>query len=139
MKLVVAVLETMWGWGHYTRRAPRFFPINRRNFSGKRLYRLVGENCRLLVTNACKELVTSPDQHGEPDPEWLEQNLLLLKPEVILVCGKVAQATYARTVWPSLASVKGTKVLHIPHPAARNYWTRAVITETAERIQKELL
>jgi hypothetical protein len=52
----------------------------------------------LHVTNACRELCGSANHHGTPDPEWLRENLELLAPfDVLLVCGKVAQATYARS------------------------------------------
>src|SRR5690349_8002265 len=78
-KFVVAVLDTMYDWQGKTseagyREAPRYFRINPRNFTGKRLYKLVGKN-KLLVTDACRELVSSPDEHGVPDPNWLSENI----------------------------------------------------------------
>lgn len=142
---VVAILETMWDWRAKTSgagysEAPRYFRINPNNYSGKRLYRIVGPDARLLVTNACRELATSAKGHGKPDPEWLRGNLEHLDLnygygfDVLLVCGKVAQAAYARCGYvPQLASV-----FEIPHPAARAHWTQAVIASTANEIQSAL-
>jgi hypothetical protein len=96
---IVAVLESMWDWRQMTsgagyKEACRSFRINPDNYSGKRLYRIVGRDADLVVTNACRELCGSASQHGTPDPAWLRENLKLLAPfDLLLVCGKVAQAT----------------------------------------------
>ncbi len=131
---IIAVLETMWDWRQQTssagyKQAPRHFKINPRNFSGRRLYRIAGPDANLLVTNACRELVGSASQHGKPDPAWLRENLDLLMPfDVLLVCGKVAQATYAQTGF-----VFDRTVLMM-HPAART-WTNAMLDEAAANVQ----
>lgn len=140
---VVAILETMWDWRQQTSdagysEAPRFFRINPQNFSGRRLYKLIGPNAKLLVTNACRELVSGPQHHGKPDPSWLAENLELIEskhPEsapidVMLVCGKVAQVTYRQSGYQS----KTARVLQIPHPAARGVWTARYIQETMSNI-----
>lgn len=138
---VVAILETMWDWRGETsgagyNEAPRYFRINPNNYSGKRLYRLVGPDARLLVTNACRELARSAKGHGNPDPRWLRDNLKELdrvatgRIDILLVCGKVAQATYTTCGYvPQRASV-----FEIPHPAARR-WSNEVIASTATAIQ----
>ena len=130
---IVAVLETMWG--DRPGRAPRFFQINPDNNSGRRLYKLVGEEHQLLVTNACKELVTSANKHGKPDPKWLADNLSRAhKADIILVCGKVAQKTYWQAVELfALCVHSGQRVYHIPHPAARR-WTKKRLQEVHRNI-----
>ncbi len=74
-EMYLAILETMWDWRAMTSeagyaRAPAFFSINPDNFSGRRLYRLLGDrlNTWLQVTNACPELVSGPNQHGKQLP-----------------------------------------------------------------------
>ena len=130
---IVAVLESMWDWRQMTSgagytEAPRSFRINPHNYSGKRLYRIVGADADLHVTNACRELVGAATQHGTPDPAWLRENLEILSPfDVLLVCGKVAQATYARSGYAF------DHTLEIPHPAARR-WTPAAIAAAAARV-----
>jgi len=69
---VVAILETMWDWRGQAssagyRQAPEYFRINPSNHSGRRLYKLIGPDSRLLVTNACRELVSSAKHHGKGD------------------------------------------------------------------------
>src|SRR5258708_133644 len=102
-KKIVAILESMWDWRQMTssagyQEAPRFFRISPLNFSGKRLYRIVGERANLFVTNSCRELCSSANHHGTPDANWLRENLILLEPfDVLLICGKVAQATFAQS------------------------------------------
>lgn len=147
MTRVVAVLESMWDWRAMTSgagysEAPRYFRINPENYSGRRLYRLIGEGCNLLVTNACRELVRSAKEHGTPNPAWLAENLRLLdggddegrtgRVQVLLVCGKVAQETYRRC---GLVLPKAT-VLEMPHPAARLVWTKDKIEAMAARIRE---
>lgn len=132
---IVAVLESMWDWRQMTSgagyaEAPRSFRINPDNYSGKRLYRIVGADADLHVTNACRELVGSASQHGKPDPAWLHENLEILAPfNVLLVCGRVAQATYAAS------GHEFASKLEIPHPAARR-WTHAAIEAAAQRVRE---
>lgn len=150
MTRCVAVLETMWDWRRMTSgagysEAPRYFRINPNNYSGKRLYKLVGPNSKLLVTNACRELVSGPQYHGKGDPNWLGENLRILdgitptegaEPasiEVLLVCGKVAQDTYRKCGYVPTEA----RVIEIPHPAARTFWTRGKILEISKNIQME--
>lgn len=132
-KKIVAVLDSMWDWRQATsgaghKEAPRYFRINPQNFSGKRLYRIVGHGADLFVTNSCRELCQSASHRGTPDAAWLGENLNILAPfAALLVCGKVAQATFAASgfVWEQR--------IEIPHPAAR-MWTHAMLDAAAERV-----
>jgi hypothetical protein len=132
---VVAILDTMWG----TRKgsAPRYFRINPLNTSGRRLYALAGQGANLLVTNACRELVTSADVHGRPDPVWLASNLVRIQQrwaiDVILVCGVVAQRAFDQSLYQPAVE---TSVFRIPHPAAR-IWTTELTTTTQCLIQRK--
>jgi len=140
-KFVVAVLDTMYDWESQTsnagyREAPQYFRINPRNFTGKRLYKLVGKN-KLLVTDACRELVSNPNQHGTPDPNWLLDNLHTLNKlrpiDILLVCGKVAQKTFDKLKVDEDCFLRNVKILRIPHPAART-WTKEAIRKVYEEI-----
>lgn len=130
-KLCVAVLDTMYGECYGL--APRYFQINPRNKSGQRLYSLVNGLYHVYVTNACRELVTRADEHGTPDVEWLRENLERLYPiDLLLVCGSVAQDTYALT-----GLKKGKNILHVlkmPHPAWRG-WTALKLEAIKEEIR----
>lgn len=111
----VVVLEVMWGEPRGV--APGFFHINPKNASGRRLYQLLGPH-NFLVTNACRECVANARLKGTPDPERLATNLQRLTYDLLLVCGKVAQATFDRCGYRPEC-----KVLKIKHPAARD-WTK---------------
>ncbi len=134
-KKIVAILESMWDWRQMTsgagyKDAPRYFRINPNNFSGKRLYRIVGNGVNLVVTNSCRELCASASHHGTPDPKWLRENLEILAPfDVLLVCGKVAQATYNKS------GHEYARKIEIPHPAAR-MWTHAMLEVAANRVRE---
>jgi hypothetical protein len=122
----LAVLETMWGTPG---NADELFPINPGNFTGKRLYWLLGHN-ELLCTNACREQVSGPSEHGTPDPSWLNANLQKLSYDLLLVCGKVAQATYDRCAY-----TPACRIIRIPHPAARGCWNKHYLAATQKLIQ----
>lgn len=131
----VAVLETMWGWcGLEADRTP-YFQINGENHTGKRLYWFLG-HYNLLVTNACPETVGRSNDHGNPDKKWLRDNLTDLKrikkPELLLVCGTVAQRTFCDCDFP----ITNERIIFLPHPAAR-MWTRDALDETQMLIQKD--
>ncbi len=129
---IVALLDTMWGVRKT--RAPRYFRINPHNHSGRRLYRLVGAECALLVTNCCPIMQTSARDHGVPDATYVAENLRRLEPfALLLVCGAVAQRTYAASGYNSPTG----RVLLLKHPAART-WTKTEITEKAELIRSLL-
>jgi hypothetical protein len=133
---IVALLDSMWGWGGYNEdgeEAPAYFRINPNNFSGRRLYQLCGSH-KLLVTNSCRMVQSHANSHGTPNPEWVCRNLEFLKGKgmhLLLVCGTVAKKTYAQT------SFEFTRVLYIDHPAARR-WSSASITATAAQIERIL-
>jgi hypothetical protein len=137
MTKVLAVLDTMWGT-QAGRPVPRIFKISRTNHSGRRLYSLIStlDNASLWVTNSCPIMVSSASEHGTPDPKFLNESLVYIQdklcPEIILVCGKIAQATfeqaeYRRRMTPT--------VIEIPHPAARKTWTSAYIAEVQSLIR----
>lgn len=133
---VVALLESMWAWGGYNapdEEAPRYFRINADNFSGRRLYSLVGDH-RLLVTNSCRIVQRSANHHGTPDPQWVRSNLEFLTAqgmELLLVCGRVARETYAASGY------QFKRVLYMDHPAARR-WTSESLNALRSRIAKTL-
>ena len=113
--------------------APKFFRINPKNHSGRRLYKLIGPGARLLVTNACRELVMGPEHHGKPDPSWLRDNLEELEThgfDLLLVCGKVVRAAFKSCGYSAKA-----RVLEIPHPAAR-VWTKDYTNEIIDTIRR---
>lgn len=121
----LAILETMWGGNG---NAPGLFRINPDNFTGRRLYWLLGHE-DLWVTNACKELVRNARIHGTPDPEKLAKNLQRLTYDLLLVCGNVAAQTFA-----DCGYVPECKTLYIPHPAWRG-WTSKKLEDTKRMIQ----
>ena len=123
---VVAVLEVMWG--RVAGVAPAWYSINPRNVSGRRLTGLIG-SADFVVTNACRELVSSPREHPRPDAAWLRQNLAALDPGVVLVCGRVAQATFAADMVSEACAV-----VRMPHPAARTV-TREEWAEYAAEVR----
>jgi hypothetical protein len=125
---IVAVLDVQWGG----RRADRWFEINPRNHSGSRLIKMIGHD-RFLVTNACAECVGNASGRGKPDATWLGDNLRQLRPEVVLVCGNVAKQTFKRSM-----VAKDTKVIYMPHPAART-WTKAALAAWTKRIQRHTM
>lgn len=153
MANIVALLDSMWGWGGHNEAgedAPAYFRINPDNHSGRRLYSLIGDH-KLLVTNCCKTVQASANHHGTPDPLWILKNLRFLASErmsLLLVCGQVAQPIFRRSVcFDSLkdgVEMKGYFFLEndglripflcIDHPAARR-WSKASIESTRQEIE----
>lgn len=133
---VVALLESMWAWRGYNdpdEEAPRYFRINRDNFSGRRLYTLVGDH-NLLVTNSCRIVQRSANHHGTPDPVWVKGNLEFLvgqQMDLLLVCGKVAKETYIAS------GFSFPRVIFMDHPAARR-WTTVSMRAFRDQIKETL-
>lgn len=124
MKIVV-ILEVMWGMPGDPPR--KWFRINPINHSGKRLINIIGHK-NFFVTNACPDVVYSASGRGKPDKDWLRANLAALKPDLLLVCGTVAQSTFVRSMAPTAKNV-----IHLPHPAAR-MWTKAVLAAAKRKV-----
>ena len=125
---VIALLDSMWG-SEKERRAPRWFRINPFNTSGRRLYKLVGGDVELLVTNCCPMMQVSARHHGKPDPAYVADNLRRLSPfTLLLVCGQVAQRTY----YAAGTDVHAV-VMMLKHPAART-WTKEELNTTRRKI-----
>lgn len=135
MLKAVSILEVMYDWRSmtssfgYAERAPEHYRINSENFTGKRLYYLLGNEYDLTVTNACPELVTGPTERGTPDKEWLRTNLAELWPfDLLLVCGRVALSTYEQRSAPHPC-----RIIEMPHPAAR-IWTREAMEKARRHV-----
>ncbi len=131
----LVVLDTMWG--HTTKDAERWFPINPDNHSGRRLYRLTG--CRfphVWVTNACPQQTNHATKHGKPSPTWLWGSLWMLdgraKDLPLLVCGKVAQETFRLVVGHGHRG----PVIRLKHPAART-WSEHDIAVAINTIKRK--
>lgn len=148
---IVALLESMWGWRGFHEAgevAPRYFRINRDNHSGRRLYRLVGTR-DLLVTNCCRTVQKTANDHGTPDLEWVRENLAILKidrMDLLLVCGRIAQQTFNQIAsMPSGATdgesyISGIGIVRfymIDHPAARR-WSIEKLNQTQQHIERLL-
>lgn len=146
MVKAVALLEVMWDWENLTTSAgyrgiaPSFYRIDDRNKTGSVLYNWLG-HYDLLVTNACKELVSGPNQRGKPDKSWVRDNLAELWPfDLLLVCGRVAQATYSLDSAPHPC-----RVIECPHPAARQWdrrslaFMRRLVQEGKESIEARMV
>ena len=125
------VLETMWGTPGS---APGWFRINPQNHSGKRLFTLLGAPEVVWVTNCCREQVGHATHHGVPDVDWLIKNLKRVEFDRLLLCGKVAQETFARIGLDTASVLRGATVFRLPHPAARN-WTKQLIQEWKEKLK----
>lgn len=147
MKLdAVVVLNTMWDWENLTTSAgykavaPRWFSINPNNKSGKLLYYILGTK-GFVVTNACKELVTNPNQQGKQDPVWLANNLRALyekyQYKMILVCGKPANSCFTKCNELLTTDYKPPKmrVIKLKHPAARD-WTKQEVERWRKYLEK---
>lgn len=128
MVRVVALLEVMWG--DLDDKPLRWFRINPYNHSGKRLISLIG-HAQFTVTNACPDVVYAANQRGTPCKAWVRRNLKALRPDVLLVCGKVAGSTFEADMCP-LATV-----LTLPHPAAR-MWSKPLLARTRNRIARAI-
>ncbi len=132
---VVALLDSMWGEAEAEaeRPAPRWFHISPTNFSGRRLYKLVGGDVELLVTNCCPLMQVSARSHGIPDPAYVADNLRRLSPfALLLVCGQVARRTY----YAAGVDVRAV-VMMLKHPAART-WTKKELEITRRKIDVQL-
>jgi len=153
--MIVALLDSMWGWGGYNdagEDAPRYFRINPDNHSGRRLYRLVGSR-DLLVTNSCRVVQAHANSHGTPDPEWVRENLLLLHKggmDLLLVCGKIARYTFSQVCKIPIVPLEASgfmgidhsskerfRYLAIDHPAARR-WSIDKLNQTQQHIERLL-
>lgn len=133
------VLEVMWDWrsmtsnAEYVEQAPKWFTINPNNFTGRRLHWFLGHN-DFLVTNACPELVSSPNHRGTPSKDWLKSNLKEMydrwKFDTVFICGSVARSIYEHNWLPLV------RTIYMPHPAFRG-WNRTTLDEAKRRIQSE--
>jgi hypothetical protein len=68
---------------------------------------------------------------GNPDPRWVGANLRFLMKEkmvLLLVCGRIAKATYLET------GLTVSRVLFIDHPAARR-WSNEKLNAVALEIE----
>lgn len=121
---IVAVLEVMWA--DYGDPPLRWFRINPYNRSGQRLISIVGHR-NFTVTNSCPDVVYSAASRGIPSKSWLRANLKALAPDVVLVCGRVAAATFEADMCP------GARVVPMMHPAARA-WSKAALASAQRKV-----
>jgi hypothetical protein len=132
----LVVLETMWS--DTSGVAPRWFPINAYNHSGRRLYKLTDSAYpSVWVTNACPQRTTHARLHGTPSPRWLYDSLTGLPAGArrlpLLICGAVARDTYKASGYAHRGPV-----LFMLHPAART-WTKTALRRATNRVARATL
>lgn len=125
---IVVVLDVMWGIRGD--KPVRWFRINPYNHSGRRLMGLIGHG-DFKVTNACPDVVYSASGKGTPSKPWLRANLKALQPGVVLVCGKVASATFEQSMCPS------ARIVTMDHPAART-WSKRTLAIAKRKISEAI-
>jgi hypothetical protein len=79
--------------------------------SGQRLRDAFPYYCDLFYTNANPKLGDSPDSKLEADPKHLKRSVRRTNPDLIITCGKVAEAAILN-IWDG-------PLIAIPHPAHR--------------------
>jgi hypothetical protein len=120
--MLVALLDTFYSPMHAGERAPWWwYPLDS-TLSSKRLVRMFGED--ILCINSCPLIVSRADEHGVPNPQYVEFLLRRLDAQgpisTLLVCGAVAKATFRLSRYKTYA-----KIVIMPHPAWRA-WTYAL-------------
>lgn len=133
---VLVVLQNMWGWGGYgSSRAPLVFRINPDNFSGRRLYNMLGDRS-FYVTNSSSGCARTAPERLKPDPDFLRKAVALRPWKLYVVCGVQATETFKLVdrQAPELELARA-QVVFMRHPAART-WTRGQL-EAARRYLAE--
>jgi hypothetical protein len=133
----LVLLETAWGWRGISR-LPEWFSINPLNHSGRRLHKIFGA-LPFLVGNSAPEIVSRAKEHGIPCTRHVRGLFLAAfeehgAPEIVVIGGKIAEATFAAADVPLPDE---TRVAFMPHPAAR-FWSNALTTIAADGIQRGL-
>lgn len=133
--LSIVILEVMWGAPDGAR---TLFQINPKNHSGRRLYKIMPG--RFLVGDACPGIVASPNMRGVPSVEHLESVFDYAIGRgytlpVVVIGGKIARATFE--AMPHKPGIK--RVMFMPHPAARAFWTKEIEAIAKEGLADESL
>lgn len=131
----LVILEVMWGPLDSYRPV---FPINPNNHSGRRLHKIMPG--WFVVGNACPGIVDRASARGTPDPEHLAkvfQSVIARRYTlpVVVICGKVARETFQAISRPT----EVRRVMFMPHPAARGFWSNAVDAIAKEGLADESL
>ncbi|MCK5023833.1 MAG: hypothetical protein KAS04_06665, partial [Candidatus Aenigmarchaeota archaeon] len=82
-----------------------------RSFTGKRLLRMIPDNCEHKVINSTPEIGDNAKSMLEPEHEYIKKHIGLFDPKLIVACGKVAQKACEEI---------GIDYFGIPHPAWRH-------------------
>lgn len=130
---VLAILQNMWDDRPWVHTAPLKFRINPHNYSGKRLYKFVGEGADLWVTNASRQ-VSRQARVAKTKLDLVSLERVLAEDwDLVLVCGRVAQGAVRKLETP--ITERGFPVIEIDHPAARR-WSKEKIREVQKRIRE---
>jgi hypothetical protein len=133
--LSLVILEVMWGPANGAR---NLFQINPNNHSGRRLYKIMPG--RFLVGDACPGIVSSAKERGIPSVDHLESVFDYAIGRgytlpVVVIGGKIARETFEKM--PVKPEIK--RVMFIPHPAARAFWTKEIEALAKEGLADEKL
>jgi hypothetical protein len=80
--------------------------------TGRRLREALPTNCMVEIINSNPAIGNNPDSCFKPAPEYVKDWIAKIKPDVILVCGKVAKKTM------QLLTID-IPTVYMPHPAYR--------------------
>lgn len=128
MLTLLVILQNEYGLGEEP--LPRHVWLRRlwHSYTGKRLSEMLPEGCQVEVINASQLMGKGPAACFPPDPEYIARMVSTYRPDVILACGRVAQAG---------ARALGLQYISAPHPAWRRLSkerTQEIRRSVAERL-----
>ncbi|MBI4134455.1 MAG: hypothetical protein HY475_03480 [Candidatus Terrybacteria bacterium] len=132
---LLVVLQCPWKRGSLTRWHPSVWRRElRASRTGRRLFREVipSRYYRVRFVNANPTLAETPDGIFPPNLAHMRRQIVRANPDVILVCGRVAQRALTligRDLGVLLPA--GAAILSMPHPAFRGL--RRTTTESVKR------
>lgn len=94
-----------------------------RSQTGKKLIKMLPQGIPFFVINSTDEVTDNPTDALKADHRWIRKWMRLVKPDIVLACGKIAQEACEQL---------GIETIHAPHPA----WRRLSNTMTNEIRQK---
>ena len=100
--------------------------------SGQRLAKAFGEDFeRIVWTNASRNVSEKASASFAPDPSHLASTMEAVRPEAVIVFGKVAADGFE--TWAAYASGEHGFILFVaPHPAARHVTVQAELNRIAQ-------
>lgn len=124
--MILVILQN--AWYHKNKKKPydKWLIALWKSQTGKNLIKMLPEGIPYFIINSTDEIIDNPDDALEANHRWIRRHYFMVKPKLVLACGRIAQEACEQI---------GIPHMKVPHPTWRQFSNR-LAEDIKEKVRK---